>query len=462
MTFSAGTGRSDITPPPGTPQGIWGAQTHQRGVGADMPLVATALAVSDGSQTALIVDVDAIGFNAEWAGKILDAVNGLTGVPRDHIRVSASHTHSGPKTQRFEVISEGLEMAQQYLESLPQRIAGAAWQALRNLQPARVAAASGSCTINVNRRLRLPDGRMVVGRNWDGEVDHTVRVVRFDDLAEKPIATIVHYACHPTIMAWENQWFTPDYPGVTRQVVEREVGGICLFLQGAAGSVGPVRGFTGDRNVYRRLGSILGLEAAKVALGIETVRREEKLLGVMESGADIALYCDEPVQAPDPVLRIENRMLRLPANGFPPLEQLDRDAEASRAALEQARRDGGEEQIRSTTARATRAAVLANRARMLKGNTFIERQMQGMRIGDIALLSIPDEPFVEIGRRIVAASPFPMTLFSGYSNGSFGYLPVRAAFAEGGYEVWASLYSADAADLVVEAAASMLRELAAL
>ena len=207
-----GTGRSNITPAPGTPQGIWGAQTHERGVDSDLPLYATALAISDSRQTALIIDVDAIGFNAEWSDKILDAVAAMTRVPRDHIRVAASHTHSGPKTQRLEVITEGLEMAVEYLETLPLRIAGAAWQAINNLKPARVAAGTGECAINVNRRLELADGRMVVGRNWDGPVDHTVRVVRFDDLEEQPIATIVHYACHPTIMAWDNQWFTPELP----------------------------------------------------------------------------------------------------------------------------------------------------------------------------------------------------------------------------------------------------------
>ena len=52
--------------------------------------------------------------------------------------------------------------------------------------------------------------------------------------------------------------------------------------------------------------------------------------------------------------------------------------------------------------------------------------MQGIRIGPIAFLSIQDEPFVEIGQRDRApASPFAHTLFSGYSNGNFGYLPVR-------------------------------------
>jgi neutral ceramidase len=372
-----GSGRSDITPPPGTPQGIWGAQTHEHGVGADLPLYATALAISDSEQTALIIDVDAIGFNAEWSRKILDAVASVTAVPRDHIRVSATHTHSGPKTQRLEVIQEGLDMAEQYLETLPLRIAGAAWQALRRRQPARIAAGAGSCSINVNRRLRLPDGRCVVGRNWDGPVDHTVRVVRFDDLAERPIVTILHYACHPTIMAWDNQWFTPDYPGMARQVVEREMGGACLFLQGATGSVGPVRGFTGDRGVYRRLGRILGLEASKVALGLETVPKRERFTGVMESGADIALYEEEPIDQPPPMLRMISRMLSLPANRFPPPEELDREVESLREELRRARREGSVDEIRSATARATRAVMRAQKARLIHGESHIERQMQG-------------------------------------------------------------------------------------
>ena len=53
----------------------------------------------------------------------------------------------------------------------------------------------------------------MVGRKWEGPVDRTVRVVRFYDLKENPLATIVYYACHPIIMAWDNQWFTPDYLG---------------------------------------------------------------------------------------------------------------------------------------------------------------------------------------------------------------------------------------------------------
>jgi len=102
----------------------------------------------------------------------------------------------------------------------------------------------------------------------------------------------------------------------------------------------------------------------------------------------------------------------------------------------------------------------AQRARLIQGQTHIERQMQGIRVGPVAFLSIQDEPFIEIGQQIVEASPFPHTLFSGYSNGNFGYLPVRSAFNEGGYEVSVALYSPDAAEMVVEEGIRMLHELA--
>ena len=455
--LQAGTGRSDITPAPGTPQGIWGAQLHQRGAGADMPLYATALALSDGATTALLIDVDVIGFNEEWAQRVTTAVAELTGLPAAAIRVAASHTHSGPKTLRLEVVSEGLDMGLDYLETLPRRIAGAGWQALRNLRPVRVAAGEGACAINVNRRLTLDNGRVVVGRNWQAPVDRTVRVIRFDDLDEQPVAVIVHYACHPTIMAWENEWFTPDFPGVVRDVVERDLGGHCLFLQGAAGSVGPILGFTGDRAVYRRLGRILGLEAAKVALSLDTRRRTERFVGVMESGAPIALYDEVPApDAPVP-FAMRSRTLRLPANEFPPHAELVEAVAQLRAALDAARAAG--QGVREATAALTRATMKEERARMVRGQAFVERQLQVLRLGDIVLVSMQDEPFGEIGDRIVAASPFRHTLVSGYSNGTFGYMPTRAAFAEGGYEVDTALYGPATEDLVVAAALALLGEL---
>src|SRR5438128_1410007 len=81
------------------------------------------------------------------------------------------------------------------------------------------------------------------GHHWGGPFDPTVAVARIDDEHGQPLATLVNYGCHPTTAGPENRQISPDYPGVVRQVVEQALGGRCLFLQGAAGDVGPLGGF---------------------------------------------------------------------------------------------------------------------------------------------------------------------------------------------------------------------------
>ncbi len=457
----AGVGRCEITPAPGTPQGGWGAQTHQRGLGSDMPLYATALVLSDLCKSVAILDVDAIGFDKEWSTRIMDAVEGLTKLPREHIRFSCTHTHSGPNTFRLHTITEGLDMILSYLDGLPRRIASAVWQAQQNLKPVRCAAGKGLCEINVNRRLKLEDGSVVLGKNWDGPVDHTVRVVRFDDLDENPLATILHYACHPTTIAWQSQFVTPDYPGAARQVMEQQVGGTCLFLQGATGNIGPRCGFTGDLRVYRRQGKILGLEGAKVATGLQTVKRTDKFTGVLQSGAPLAIYEEVNTEQDPPVLRVLSKRLQLPVARFRPVVELEAETEKSRQEYVRLQESGTEEEIRTARSKVTQSGMRAEIARLYQGKTHIDWQLQGIRIGSIALLSVPGEPFTEINQQIVSGSPFVDTLFSGYSNGGFGYLPVRSAYEEGGYEVEVSPFSPEAADIVVKEGLQMLRELAA-
>src|SRR5258706_8651696 len=76
----AGVARTDITPPLGIAHAGWGAQTHQRATGVDLPLWATALALSDGTQTVVIVDVDLIYIWDNEAPAVMHAVADLTGL----------------------------------------------------------------------------------------------------------------------------------------------------------------------------------------------------------------------------------------------------------------------------------------------------------------------------------------------------------------------------------------------
>lgn len=458
MTLLAGVGRCDITPAPGTPQGGWGAQTHVRGVAADRPLVATALALSDGMTQWLIVEADAIGFNREGTDHILDAIVDLTAVPRDRIRFSCSHTHSGPNTFRLANIADGLDMILSYLAALPGRIASAAWQALQVMEPVHVGVAVGECFINRNRRVRSPEGEVVVGVNEDEPSDSMLGVIRLDRRDGATLATLLHYACHPTTVGWQSDRFTPDFPGIARAVVEQELGGTCLFLQGAAGDLGPRRGFTGELAVYRGLGKELGLTAAGIAMGIDTQACQARFLSVMPSGANIAQYTYEA--SPGSVsCRMISRTLHLPIRSLPQEAELLPVLQQLRERVDVLRASGDTEQMARMQSKATQMGWRLENSRRYEGHATTEWPMQVMRLGPVALVSMAGEPFSSIAARIREQSPAKYTFVSGYSNGGFGYIPDRNAYRDGGYEVEATPFSADAADLVVAEALKAIHEL---
>jgi hypothetical protein len=244
-----------------------------------------------------------------------------------------------------------------------------------------------------------------------------------------------------------------------RKVVEQQVGGTCLFLQGAAGDIGPRVGYTGDLRTYRRMGRILGLEAASVAMNIDTLPRRERFIGVLQSGAPIALYEDEPQEPEAPILRVESRTVALPLRKLRPLDDLEAEAKEYSAELMRLRPSANTEELRAATARSTQANSRADMARLYGGKATVGWELQCIRVGSLAFLSCPGEPFLEISQRIVAGSPFPHTLFSGYSNGAFGYLPTRQAFDEGGYEIDASPFAPAAAEVLIAESLRLLHDM---
>lgn len=459
-TLRAGVARAIITPPLGIAHAGWGAQTHTRAAGVDMDLLATVLVLAEGDTRAAVVDVDLCVVSADLARPIRRAVEELAGIPERHVRLSYTHTHSGPMLAPS-WLHEGDEMIPAYVASLPQRIAGAAWQAQSRLRPARVSALTGSSQIGVNRRLKLEDGRVVCGRNWTGVVDRDVVVVRIDDEGQRPIAILVHHGAHPTIMGPPNQLLTPDYPGMTRQVVEAATGAPCLFLQGAAGNVHAVVDYVGDPAVYRRLGAILGHEAAKLALSVKTVPTRERLVTVIESGAPLGIYADEPIGEPDGTLRVVARSVALPLKPFAPEGVLAAEVERTDAELASARSHGDAEELVRAVGRTRRAHMRLDQARHFAGRTTVAAELHGLRLGGIGLCAFPGEPFAEVGLEIKRRSPFAHTLFSGYTNDYLGYLPTDEARADGGYEIDVSPFAPGADRAVIEESLRLLDELRA-
>jgi hypothetical protein len=150
----------------------------------------------------------------------------------------------------------------------------------------------------------------------------------------------------------------------------------------------------------------------------------------------------------------------MPLREHPPFAVADAEARQAADELQRLRREGTEDEVRWAGMLAKRSRMRAERSRAYHGKSHVELELHAIRINDIALIAIPGEPFVEIGLAVKAASPFPHTLFSGYSNVGGSYIPMADAYPVGGYEVDVTPFTPDAAQAVIRASVTLLRELA--
>ena len=67
--------------------------------------------------------------------------------------------------------------------------------------------------------------------------------------------------------------------------------------------------------------------------------------------------------------------------------------------------------------------------------------VQAIRIGDVAIVGVPGEFFTVLGEEIKRRSPFRYTYVFELANDYIGYIPDRAGFDRGGYQVWTGLHS---------------------
>ena len=456
-----GVARSDITPPVGIAHGNWTAQAHERAEGIDLPLTCTALAATDGQEAIMLAEWELL-YSPDGASlaEARRRITALTGVGADHIRLSAAHNHAGPSlaTPWFE---GGAEMVAPYLASLTDRLAGTCLAAWRSLRPARVGAGRGHSMVNSNRRLPWQPGHPMLAPDPDGFSDHEVGVVRIDDEAGQPLAILVNFAAHPTILAWENRLISPDYPGTLRRVVESLTGATCLFLQGAAGNQDTVRDYANQVGAARWVGRQVGLEAARVAEAIETRPGARRVVRQVESSWTMGVTEHMPAGQPIETVRCRTRQVALPRwRQAPPAEAEIEHVKVLQSTLADLHREGAPvETLREANLKARRALLALETARRRSEPGPILLEIQAIQLGPVALLSMPVEPFAEIGAEIKARSPFEATLVSGYSNGMAGYLPVAGAYPEGGYEIWVTPFAPEAAALVVKASLELLEQL---
>lgn len=434
-----------ITPPPGTPLAGFGARKEgARGVHDDLHARALVLEAS-GQRVALVVcdlcDLDA-GFVREARRRIQEK----TGIPAASAMLAATHTHAAPAT--FALYSLPPDPA--WLDDLAGRVADAVAFAVRDLTPSTLALALGSEN-SVGRNRRRPDG----------PVDPTVTVLRAERTGAPP-AFLLHYACHPTVLGPDNLMISRDYVGFAVDAVERAIGGQAVFANGACGDINV--GHSADR-------SALGLPIPG-----RTFERAEDLGLRLAAEALQALTDARPVAGRRTPSHVKpaagRRSIAVPLRPTPPLKQIRAQVRSCRRRLETLRDAGAD-------AGPDDAAVTAARLELLYSElalSWVEQrawtagagaeeettELQAFAVGDVALIGLPGEFFVESGLRLRNRSPFKHTVVIGYANGGIGYVPPASAFAEGGYETrlapW-SRVAPEAEGLILDAAAGLLDDL---
>lgn len=441
----AGAARRRVNPPLGTRQ--TGFRLFGNPVQAiESDLTATALVLSAGATKVVVIAIDLsiVGIDLslrkqrpaqEMRTRVADAL----GIPVTHVLLNTSHAHSGVALPEYMPDSdEQIALKQRYRASLIRGLVEAAVEADGRLQPARVGCGWGTSMVGVYRR-ETRDGHDVLGEVPDHAVDPSVGVIRVDDLDGGPIAIAFRYSCHPVTMGPRSAVVSSDFPGVAREVVERSLGGLALFLQGGGGNVNPRAGMgyeVDGRDTKRRAGLELGGEVVKVAAGIRTNTRrgERRALGNVP---DILFTPWEPVEGHRATtLAASEASVALDYVDLPPASEAMEILQRWQATLEERRAGSAQEwEVRVAEKYEDWARLLVEAASAPRATCDLF--VQAIRVDDIVVTGLNAELFFETGLEIRARSPFPDTLALGYTNGTIGYLPRAEDHPPGGWDVHA-------------------------
>jgi len=110
-------------------------------------------------------------------------------------------------------------------------------------------------------------------------------------------------------------------------------------------------------------------------------------------------------------------------------------------------------ELTTVVAEATRMCMLEN------GPDKFTLELTGVRIGNVAFVGVPGEPFTGIGVGIKDNEGWDLILPTCITNGFEGYFPMRDAFEEGGYEARSSRYVATVAQDIIDGAGKLLAEM---
>jgi len=428
--WRAGAAVSVITPPLGS--SLAGSFTDRKAVDVHDDLAAKALVLERGDVRVALVVCDLICAPRRHLDEAKRLIQERCGIPRDHVMISCTHTHTGPATTGL----LGAPAVEGYWDFAVPRIADAVQIACRRLRPAEIGFGAGSeprCVFN--RRFRMKDGsvQMNPGRlNPDivepaGPTDPEVGVFCVREAeSHRILAVVANYALH-YVGGGDHDAVSADYFGCFGGALQHILGEpfVAIMANGCCGDVNNINVREKPRALrpyeqMERVAGILAAEAAKVV----------HFMSFTDNGpiAVANAFVTARVRRPSAEQLAEDRR-RIEADDFPDERERVYARERLLVAEEPAE---------------------------------ISVQVQAMRLGGLALVAWPGEMFCRLGLDLKARSPAPTTFVVELANDYIGYVPTRRAFEEGGYETWlarSAKVAAGTGEAMVECGADLLARL---
>lgn len=400
--LKASASKLDITPPVGVELSGYVARIAPS-TGVHKPLYARTVLLQSGATKCAIISADIVGFSRKSVERIRSSIQDRTGIPSENIMLAGTHTHSGPATLK---LRECGEISPDYLRYLEKRVVELVELASQNLCEVLYAHCYGKASIALNRRRHDFEPGDDPDSEKCGLVDRTVNALSFRNADGEFVGTILNYACHAVVLGADNLLISPDYPGVATELLERELGGVALFFNGACGNINPIK--RGSFDYADEAGRTIGEEALKCLKASEFI--------------------------PTDTLKVRSETLALPLMSCPSQEELKEELQRYRQELRLAQDENNLARIKQF-----RAMVLWVEEMLdaLPTGSVPDRaiaELQLINIGDVCLVGVPGELFVELGLRIKELLPSKHIFVIGYANGCIGYIPTDSAIEEGGYE----------------------------
>lgn len=405
----AGVGAASINPMEAglkTQLGGYGERLGEPAHGTHDTIMAKALLLEDGGKRAAIVSLDVCSVPIGLLQLSLAKAN-IEGLNIDNVLMPASHSHAG--IEGFSLDSRNVFgnarigiFDQQVLDFVVERVAQAMREAADNLSPARVG--SGS--------VELPG--FTANRRDDPHTDDELVALRVDDEDGKPMAVVVNFTAHGTIMTEKEMLVSGCWSGNMQRTVEAALGNgaLCLYMNGAEGDIRPNGARGGSRwEMAEDYGRRVGLAAARLAEEIKPRPLERFEIGVT----------------------MVNLPPRVPSPDFLQIA-------------------GAEYGVTQEMLGAMLQPLFPNEARLYS-----------LRLGDWQAVSFPGEAICEYGLGVKSAlreQGVKHPCISGLTSEYIGYILTEEEYQQSGYEATASFYGPGLGALLYEAALAIGKEVA--